>query len=153
MDRESTGIFVLDVESCVTLFKRDVVGFLRMGDSVEEHMALNRKLCDITRDIVDDIVTENLYWTTHATVCESERYLTEFSIKEGMESEVSDLIEFHIVHIETLLDGLKILPSWSFFDIEIKSFFIVIHRYGDYRIEDWMKKNKNKRIKKTRLSR
>lgn len=151
MDRAPTGVLVLDIQSHVVLLSRDILEYLRLPSGTEAYNGLVKKLYQLSRDMIDDIVTENLYWTKDDTVAEADRYIKTLPIKEGGEEEVRDIFETYIVEIESMIDELHILPSWSFFDISLKSHYVVIHRYGDFRIEDWMKKNGKRGIKKPRL--
>lgn len=151
MDRAPTGVLVLDIQSHVVMLSRDILGYLRLPSGTEAYDGLVKKLYQLSRDMIDDIVTENLYWTKDNTVAVADRYIKTLPMKAGAEEDVWDIFEAYIVEMELMIDELHILPSWSFFEISLKSHYVVIHRYGDFRIEDWMKKNRKKGIKKPRL--
>lgn len=153
MHRAPNSVLAIDIQNNAILLSKDILAYLDLPPGSETYSNLIKKIYNLTRDMIDDIVTENLFWTKDDTVAEADRYTKTLPIRPGEEEEVRDLFETYIVEIEELVGDLNILPSWSFFEVMLKSQYILIHRFGDYRIEDWMKKNKRKGNKKTRLSR
>lgn len=152
MHRAPNTVLILDIYNNATMFAKDISGFLKHTSDPEAQGKLIAKVCNLSRDMVDDIVTENLFWTKDDTVAESDRYTKTLDILSGMEDEVRELFESYIVLLEGMISELDILPSWSYFEVMLKSQWIVIHRHGDYRIDDWMKRNKGKSNKVTRIS-
>lgn len=145
-------LIILDITDRVLILFKDILEFLQPLHGPSGKNELLRKLYITTKDIIDDLITENLYWTKEGTVAISEKYIKIFNIRDECESEVLDLFDSYIVTMEEILDSQHILPSWSFFDVQLKSNNVIIYSYGDYRIEDWMKRH-GKKIKRCRLPR
>lgn len=145
-------LIVLDITDRVLMLFKDMLDYIQPPQGPSSKTEILRKLYIVTKDIIDDLVTENLYWTEEGTVAVSEKYIGRFKIKSGYEGEVLDLFDSHIVVMEDILRSQYILPSWSFFDVHLKANNVIIHIHGDYRIEDWMKKY-GKKTKRCRLLR
>lgn len=113
---------------------------------------LLKKISKMTEDILDDLITENLFWTDDVTVATPDRYSATLPVKAGKIDELETHIDVHIANMEVFLKGLDILPSWSYFEVVSRSTCYFITYYGDYRIEDWMERHGKTEVKPTRLS-
>lgn len=106
---------------------------------------------NLIQNILDDLITENLFWTTDDTVADPDRYRKMIHIPlGGREQDVLDHIDNLITAMEDVLTATDLFPSWSYAELSVKQFMFIIHLSGDYRIDDWM--SKQKKIKTTRLS-
>lgn len=150
MDITPNSVLVIDTHNLVIDMTVSLEPFIVGKGSKEKRNSIYRQITSITRDIVDDLITENLYWTKETTVATSDRYADRLDYVKEMIHEVLELFEHYIVELEDILYSKNLLPSWSFFEVISKPSYIIIHSHGDYRIEDWMKKY-GKRVKRTRL--
>lgn len=150
MYRAPSSVITLDLYEPIMTFSHKVKRYCSYDSN--QLAELVRAVSMITYDIIDDIVSENLFWTKPTTISEPDRYTGRLRIREGTYDEVWEHMEDHIVALEGIIDSQSILPSWSFFDITQKSTFIIIHMHGDYRVEDWMKRH-GRKVKVTRLPR
>ncbi len=145
-----SSLHAIDIHTLVFDMAKSIEPYIVGRPSKEKQSMLYVKMSSIARDIIDDLITENLYWTTDTTVATPERYLEKLNYIKDMAPEALDLFDHYIVDLEDLLYTRNLLPSWSFFEVISKLSYIIIHCHGDYRIEDWMAKN-GKKIKKTRF--
>lgn len=114
----------------------------------EERESIAKKLI---QSILDDLITENLYWTSDDTVADPDRYRKMIHVPlMGREQDVLDHIDNLITSMEEVLAASDLFPSWAYAELTCKQFIYIIHLSGDYRIDDWM--SKQKKIKTTRLS-
>lgn len=151
MFRAPNSLIVLDLYTEMSEFLYDLEPFIKGPRTEEKISEMFQTITGLTKDVLDDIITENLYWTEATTVATAERYMDKFVVKEGLDYEVMDHLDSYIVTLEDVLFSKNILPSWSYFTVEIKQSIIIVHSSGDFRIDDWMKRH-GRKIKKTRFS-
>lgn len=149
MCRAPTRVVTMDLYEHMIRLSASIAPCLRLtvSDKKEVVYGIAERL---TKDILDDLITENLYWTDSDTVATPERYLKNFTVNSGKEDILYDLLDLYICDMEGILHKQDLLPSWAFFEVTVKSTYVVIYSHGDFRIEDWMKKH-GKNIKKTRF--